>query len=798
MPWGASESAYNARDLELTYQYSSFGIPDLGSSGGSATTRSSRLMRRRLRRWSIRRPRRAISTRLAELGGRGRYGWYEALDYTQDAAARGRECRGRARLHGASPGNERDRDRRCASRRGDARALSCRADHPGDRTPCCRSACRTTWRSPNRGPRRWKPAPAIGEPVPSTQRQFNSPHDVTPRTHLLSNGRYAVMITAAARDTAAGRISRSRDGGRTSPAMTGAAYVFLRDMRSGEVWSAGYQPSGAEPDITRSLSPKAARKSSAHDGTITTTLEVAVSSEDDAEVRRVSITNLGSQARDIELTSYAEIVLAPHAADDAHPAFSKLFVETEFVADIGAILATRRRRSPGDPQVWAAHLAVVEGETIGAVQFETDRARFLGRGHGIRDADRHGRRLRRSPTRSAPCSIRSSAFAAVCGFRRGPPCASRSGRWSRPRATKCSISPTSITTPMAFDRATTLAWTQAQVQLHHLGIGAGEAHLFQRLANRVLYSDPTLRPASEILKRGGGPASLLWPHGISGDVPIVLVRIDETGDLEIVRQLLLAHEYWRMKQLAVDLVILNERPRPTRKICRSLSRRWFGQIHRGRNRRERRCKEAYSSCAPIWSRPKCATCSRPRPGRCSSAIAGASPSKSEGAGAQATGARRQARRRRARLARRSAAPSSGVLQWSRRIRRQRTGICDDPRRGTMDARALDQCHLQSVPSASRRRSRAAAIPGRSTVSRTTSRPWSNDPVSDAPGEVIYLRDEDSGRIMGSDGSSDPRGRARHTSLGTARAIAGSSMSRMAFRSSCCNMCRLTIRSRYPG
>lgn len=121
-----------------------------------------------------------------------------------------------------------------------------------------------------------------------------------------------------------------------------------------------------------------------HDGTITTTLEVAVSSEDDAEVRRVAITNLGSRVREIELTSYAEIVLAPPAADDAHPAFSKLFVETAFVADVGAILATRRLRSPGDPQAWAAHLAVVEGETIGDVQFATDRMRFLGRGRGIR------------------------------------------------------------------------------------------------------------------------------------------------------------------------------------------------------------------------------------------------------------------------------------------------------------------------------------------------------------------------------------------------------------------------------
>jgi cyclic beta-1,2-glucan synthetase len=112
--------------------------------------------------------------------------------------------------------------------------------------------------------------------------------------------------------------------------------------------------------------------------------------------------------------------------------------------------------------------------------------------------------------------------------------------------------------PAAFERAATLAWTKAQVQLHHLGIDPDEAHLFQELASRIHYSDPMLRPSSGGLTRNSRGPSALWRHGISGDIPIVLVRIDEPEDQGIVRQLLRAHEYWRMKQLAVDLVILNE------------------------------------------------------------------------------------------------------------------------------------------------------------------------------------------------------------------------------------------------
>src|SRR5487761_2233905 len=186
------------------------------------------------------------------------------------------------------------------------------------------------------------PRQQAGEPLPPTLRRFNSPHTLTPRTNLLSNGQYAVMITAAGsgysrwRDIAVTRLQEDPTSDRWG------SYVFLRDMRDGTVWSAGYQPSGAAPDHYEADFSEGFAKIVRQDGTITTTLELTVSSEYDAEVRRVSIANHGSEVREIELTSYAEIVLAPHAADDEHPAYSKLFVETEFVVDAGAILATRR------------------------------------------------------------------------------------------------------------------------------------------------------------------------------------------------------------------------------------------------------------------------------------------------------------------------------------------------------------------------------------------------------------------------------------------------------------------------
>ena len=271
----------------------------------------------------------------------------------------------------------------------------------------------------------------------------------------------------------------------------------------------------------------------------------------------MSIMNLGARTREIELTSYAEIVLATPAADAAHPVFSNLFVQTEFVADLGALLATRRPRAHGEPQVWAAHVVVAEGESIGEIEYETDRARFLGRGRGVRTPmsviDGHPLSNTAGTVLDPMISLRRCVRLAPGGSAR----VTFSTLIASSRDEALALAD-EYNNPATFERAATLAWTQAQVQLRHLGIDPDEAYLFQELASRILYSDATLRPSAAVLASNDKGPSGLWRHAISGDLPIVLIRIDEIEDQSIVRQLLRAHEYWRMKQLAVDLVILNE------------------------------------------------------------------------------------------------------------------------------------------------------------------------------------------------------------------------------------------------
>ena len=383
VPWGVSESAYNARDLELTYQYSNFGVPGLGLKRGLsedvvvapyATALAAMID-----------PKAAAENflRLAKAGAQRPLWLLRGARLHRHAPPREPSGGRRARLYGASPGMSlvalanvlHDgvmRARFHAEPRMQATELLLQ-----ERTP--RNVLVTRPRVEE-----VRAVANVRDLVPPVLRHFNSPHDPAPGIHLLSNGRYSVMVTTAGsgyshwRDLAVTRWreDRTRDAWGT--------YFFLRDRSSGQVWSAAYQPSGVEPDTYEVVFSEDRVEIRRRDGAIATALEIVVSPEHDAEVRRVSITNLGARTREIELTSYAEIVLATPAADAAHPAFSNLFVQTEYVAELGALLATRRPRSHGEPQVWAVHVVVAEGETVGEMEYETDRGRFLGRGRGIR------------------------------------------------------------------------------------------------------------------------------------------------------------------------------------------------------------------------------------------------------------------------------------------------------------------------------------------------------------------------------------------------------------------------------
>jgi cyclic beta-1,2-glucan synthetase len=557
VPWGISESAYNVRDLDLTYQYSNFGVPGLGLERGLsedlviapyATGLAAMIDPGAAARNFL---------ALARAGARGALGFYEALDYTRRRVPEGTDV-AVVRAYMAH-----HQGMTLVALTNVLRGGVMRARFHAE--PIVQATDLLLQERPPRSVAVTRPrvdevrAPAhVRDFVEPIFRQFTTPHDAVPRTHLLSNGRYAVMLTAAGSgwsQCAGLAVTRWREDVTRDHWGT---YFFLRDTRTGAVWSATYQPTGVEADSYEVTFSEDRAEFRRRDGTVTTTVEVVVSPEDDAEIRRVTLMNLGTETREIELTSYCELVLAPPAADAAHPGFSNLFVQTESVPELDTLLATRRPRTAGERHVWAAHVAIVEGQTGSGAQHETDRGRFLGRGRGIRTPMAV---IDGGPLSNTTGSVLDPIFSARRRVRLAPGASARVVfstlvATSREQAL---LLAEKYRDPGTCERASTLAWTRAQVQLHHLGVERDEAHLFQLLANRIIYADPTLRPSQDVLKRNAAGPAALWAHRISGDLPIVLVRIDQPEDSAIVRQLLRAHEYWRLKGLAVDLVILNEK-----------------------------------------------------------------------------------------------------------------------------------------------------------------------------------------------------------------------------------------------
>jgi cyclic beta-1,2-glucan synthetase len=364
------------------------------------------------------------------------------------------------------------------------------------------------------------------------------------------------MITAAGsgysrwRDLA---ITRWRED--TTSDDTGS-YIFLRDVASGQLWSAGFQPSRATAESYDVSFSEDRAEIGRRDGAIATRLDVIVSPEDDAELRRVSLTNHDTMTREIEVTSYAEVVLATAAADAAHPAFSNLFIQTESIPENSTLLATRRRQTPEEAEVWLAHVLAVQGETIGDLEWETDRAQFLGRGQSV-----HGPRAERDGVHLS--NTVGSVLDPIVSLRRRVRV--RPGETVHATFSTLVASSRSAVLDLAgayhdvttFDRIAELACARGEIELRQLGIEPEEAQLFQTLGTSILYLDPALRGSAEVLTRRAEGVGALWAHGISGDIPIVLMEIHNADNIASVRQLLRAHAYWRAKCMAVDLVILN-------------------------------------------------------------------------------------------------------------------------------------------------------------------------------------------------------------------------------------------------
>ncbi|HSE43087.1 MAG TPA: hypothetical protein VLH08_20165, partial [Acidobacteriota bacterium] len=397
----------------------------------------------------------------------------------------------------------------------------------------------------------------IGDP--SVAREFRQPFVTPPRTQLLSNGNYMVMMTTGGggySEYQGIRVNRWRED--VSRDLWGS-FIYIRDLEATEYWSTGYLPTLKMPEDYRVVFAEDQVEIRRRDGQMETLLDVSISPEDNVEIRRVILINSSDKVRQMEVTSYLELVLNTAAADLAHPAFSNLFVQTEYLPNIKTLLASRRARSADEAVYWSAHLMMCEDPKAEMDEYETDRARFIGRNRTTANP--------RSMTDPEPLSCTTGAVLDPIFSMR---CKTNVEPYNRQVVAVITVIGKSrdevislaekYCNARAVNRAKELAAVHANIRLNQLSMKRDEADLFQRIAGRLIYSDLSLRPRPKVLEQNSRTQSALWPYGISGDLPICLVRIEEKTEIDMVRQMLRAHDYWRTKGFIVDLVILNEYP----------------------------------------------------------------------------------------------------------------------------------------------------------------------------------------------------------------------------------------------
>ncbi|MFN5061439.1 MAG: GH36-type glycosyl hydrolase domain-containing protein [Pseudomonadota bacterium] len=558
-PWGISESAYSGVDFEKTYQYRAFGVPGLGLKRGLSedlvVSPYSTLLALSFAP--------SLNSALSNLrfleaeGARGEFGFYEAIDYTTTRHVRteGKHIVQSFFAHHqgmslVSINNVLNGD------------IMCERFHD---QPIVRSAeLLLHERFPER-----VAAIVPHEPELATIHReeaelettgleiVTSPHTLAPRVRLLSNGRYSVLVDAAGggfslfdRST---MLTRWREDPTSSPFGT---FVYIHDASKNILWSCSYHPTKREPDSYEAIFSPGRAEFKRFDDKVFTHTEITVAPEDDVELRRITVTNLGEKERELHIVSYTEPVLNAQRADSAHPAFNKLFVRAEPLPDSDAIICTRRPRSEHEQELFFLHRVTLR-TSYAPIRFYTSRASFLGRNGSLQEPalfDVNSSTVQPldgnvDPIAALGCTVRLEPGASeTLVFISG---ATRSQRDAQTLIER-------YQDLMHVNRAFELSWSRAQVELRNHAYSSSQADLFHRLAGCLIYNEENVRAAPQTLSANKLSQSSLWRFGISGDLPILLIKISDSRQNRVLQEVLLAHHFLRERGLEFDLVVLHK------------------------------------------------------------------------------------------------------------------------------------------------------------------------------------------------------------------------------------------------
>lgn len=558
IPWGVSESGYHAFDINLNYQYKAFGVPELGLKRGLGNDMVVAPYASILALCTD--PVSVVSNlrELSEKGMDGSYGMYEAIDFTPSRLGHSGEFNIVRSF--------------MAHHQGMSLMALNNFFNPGimqrrfHADPVIKSAeLLLQERSPEKAifSKEYRdescPAPRRteqdnGEVV----RTYGIPRTVPPAAHILSNGSYSVMVTdGGAGYSRCDGVAVSRWTGGVGCG-NGGMFLYIQNINSNAAWSATFEPVRSAPERYRVIFSPDKAEYSRKDGNIETTTEIAVSPEDNAEIRRVSLTNHSSHSRTVEVTSYFEAVLSPLEEDASHPAFSKLFVRTEFMREHECLLASRRHRKSGVKPLWLMHAVAFDGEAVGDIQYETDRLKFIGRN---RDLSNPAAMEADQPLSNSEGSVIDPVMCLRRRVRIEPGQTVRlsySAAVAETRKHALELAEKYHDFKMT-ERVFELSWTRSQVEARYLGLNSEDVEKYLEMVPFLLFNNPMRRSFGDYIQSNVKAQKDLWPFGISGDIPIVLLIVRDRDDAPMVDWMLRGHEYWRMKGLEADLLIYIDR-----------------------------------------------------------------------------------------------------------------------------------------------------------------------------------------------------------------------------------------------
>jgi cyclic beta-1,2-glucan synthetase len=552
VPWGMSESGYNSVDAHMNYQYRAFGVPGLGLKRGLdediVIAPYASMLALTIAPVKACKNLQLLSKHFAS----GEYGFYEAIDYTPVRVPRGSTYsivrsymvhhQGMSFLSLAHVLLNKPMQRRFESElRFNASLLLLQERIPRTTLFYAHTAdiIETTRVT-----------------VDVEVRSINTPNTRLPEIQLLSNGHYQVMITNSGGGYSRWKniaVTRWREDATKDDL---GIFCYIKDVNSGKFWSNTHQPTLQTARNYEAIFSQGHVEFKRSDFGIDTKTEVVISPEDDTELRRIRITNKTQSAKVLDITSYAEVVMAAQASDEAHPAFSNLFVQTQIIREHNTIYCTRRPRSEEERPPWMFHLMHVHGAEVEDVSFESDRMQFIGRGR----------------TLLHPQAMDEDALSGKEGSVLDPVMAIRHRIRIKANQTAtvdliygiadtkeaCENLMFKYQDRYLKNRAFELSWTHSQVLLRQINATESDAQLYNRLAASIIYSNSNLRADAAVIQNNYRGQSGLWSHSVSGDLPIVLLHVYEQESVELVKQMVKAHAYWRLKGLSVDLVIWNE------------------------------------------------------------------------------------------------------------------------------------------------------------------------------------------------------------------------------------------------